>query len=142
MTVTFHDTRLGPGELTLGAEGYGVQIASCKITSDTSTEEGTPTLGQPEPAAEVSTSYTLEGNAIHDFENATGFVRYCWDNAGTSVAFEFTPKTGGDKITGNCTIVATDIGGDVAQQLQVDFAFPIAGKPTIAAGTKAAPTTK
>lgn len=138
-TVTFTDTRLGPGKLKLGTDDYAVQIAECKITSETSASEPIKTLGRPNPAVEITTTFTLEGAALFDFENPTGFVRYCWDNAGTEVAFEFDPKTGGDAIKGNCKIVETDLGGEVGEQFTVAFAFPCIAKPTIGAPTPASP---
>lgn len=127
------DSRLGVGTLTLGTPGtdYGAQIANVVLTPTVDSTDGTPTLADPEPLPEESESWALEGSAIQDFELATGFVNYCFDNAGSIVAFKFTPNTDdGTSWEGTCRVWSIPIGGDAGVQITADFSFAVEGKPT------------
>lgn len=126
------DSRLGPGTLKLGSPlvEFGGQIANVTLEPSQDTEDGTPTLAEPDPAAEVSESWALTGEAIQDWEEPTGFVNYCFDNALELVPFEFTPNTGhGQKWTGDCRIVSVPIGGEAGVQVRSAFEFPVVGTP-------------
>lgn len=130
MPVT--DSRLGPGTLTFsGPHDFSAQVASCSLTPTVNETDGTPTLGTPDPASEVTFDWALTGTAISDWGNANGFVNHCMDNAGTSVTFTFTPSTAdGIDYTGTCQIRPMEIGGDVASQSVVSFEFPVIGDVT------------
>lgn len=125
------DTRLGPGTLTLGATEFGPQIANVTLEPSTDEEDGTPTLGDPDPLPEVSESWVLKGEAVQDFEEPAGFLNYCMDNALTVVAFSWTPNTDADVVyAGNVLITSVPIGGDVSAQNRSSFEFPVQGTPT------------
>jgi hypothetical protein len=126
------DSRLGPGTLKLGSPlvEFGTQIANVTLEPSQDEEDGTPTLAEPDPAAEISEAWALTGEAIQDFEEPTGFVNYCFDNALTIVDFEFTPNTAaGVKYTGECRLVSVPIGGDAGTQITSTFEFPVVGTP-------------
>jgi hypothetical protein len=126
------DTRLGPGTLKLGAPlvDYGAQIANVTLEPSTDEEDGTPTLGEPDPLPEIAESWVLKGEAVQDFEDPAGFVNYCMDNALSVVAFEWVPNTpAGTKYAGNVLLTAVPIGGDVAAQVKSSFEFPVQGTP-------------
>ena len=125
------DSRLGPGTLTLGAVEYGAQIANVTLEPSTDEEDGTPTLGDPDPLPELTESWVLTGEAIQDFEEAAGFVNYCMDNALSVVAFVWEPNTdAGVTYQGNVLITSVPIGGDVSAQIRSSFEFPVQGTPT------------
>jgi hypothetical protein len=126
------DTRLGPGTLKLGAPlvDFGAQISNVMLEPSTDEEDGTPTLGDPDPLPELAESWVLTGEAVQDFEEPTGFVNYCMDNALSVVAFEWVPNTpAGTKYAGNVLLTAVPIGGDVAAQVKSAFEFPVQGTP-------------
>jgi hypothetical protein len=127
------DTRLGPGTLKLGAPlvDYGPQISNVLLEPSQDEEDGTPTLGDPDPLPEITESWVLTGEAVQDFEEPAGLVNYCFDNALTVVAFEWVPNTpAGVKWTGDVLITALPIGGDVAVQNTSAFSFAVQGVPT------------
>ena len=131
MSVTFADSRLGPGTLTLGGAEYGQQITNVVLTPKVDSTDGTPTLAEPDPLPEQKESWTLDGSAIQDFELVEGFVNYCFDNSGSKKPFVWTPMTaGGTSWAGECLVNAIPIGGDAGKQITADFSFAIEGKPT------------
>lgn len=126
------DSRLGPGLLTLGATEFGPQISNVSLEPSQSSEDGTPTLGDPDPLPLVEESWVLKGEAIQDFEEAAGFVNYCMDNALTEVAFTFEPDSdtaNSSVYSGTCMITSVPIGGDVSAQITTAFEFPVSGVP-------------
>jgi hypothetical protein len=131
MSTTFADSRLGPGTLQLGTAEYGQQITNVVLTPSLDSTDGTPTLADPDPLPDQKETWALEGSAIQDFELATGFVNYCFDNSGTSVPFTWTPNTdAGVVYSGTVLLSAVPIGGDAGVQVTADFSFPVDGKPT------------
>src|SRR6188472_755566 len=118
------DSRQGPGTLTLGATEFGAQASAVTISPSVSSEDGTPTLGNPEPAPDTTVDYVLKLSAIQDWEEAAGLVNYLYDNALSEVAFVWTPKTGGPSWAGDVQIVPMDVGGDVAVQVITDVELP------------------
>jgi hypothetical protein len=134
----FTDSRLGVGTLLLGTVDYGAQIANVVLTPTVDSTDGTPTLAVPDPLPEEKESWALEGSAIQDFELATGFVNYCFDNAGAVVPFELVPVTAdGTKWMGSCRVWSVPIGGDAGVQVTADFSFAVEGKPTRVPGAGA-----
>lgn len=133
-TPVLKDSRLGPGTLTIGGTEYGVQISNVRLTPDVSTEDGTPTLGIPEPSPLSTIAWKLAGSAIQDWEEDAGFVNYCMDNGLSEVAFTWVPLNDATvEYAGTCQILPVEIGGDVAVQQTTDFEFPVIGTPTRAA---------
>lgn len=134
--------RLGPGTITFGSgtpDDFSLQVSRCVIVPDVEEDDVTPTLGEPEPVPQITTTWTLEGDAISDWANESGFVNYCMDNAGTEQAFEFVPNTGKSvKYSGTVQIRAMEIGGDVSAQIVTGFSMPLKGQPTRAAHTPVA----
>jgi hypothetical protein len=137
--MPFTDSRIGPGTLLIGtAPGteYGTQTSAVKLVPTVNSTDGTPTLANPEPPPETDTTYALEGTAINDFTDPTGFQRYCFDNDGLETEFTWTPSTADAAVlAGMLTVRAFEMGGDVAVQLTTDFSFPCTGKPTWTGGT-------
>lgn len=128
------DSRLGPGTLTLGTTEYGAQVSSVRLTPSNDTQDGTPTLGIPAPPPLVTTKWTLEGDAIQDWEDAAGFVEYCRTENMNTVPFSWVPNSShAVTYSGQCTITAVEIGGSVAEQLTTSFSFQVVGDVSRAA---------
>lgn len=126
------DTRLGPGTLKLGAPlvDYGAQISNVLLEPAQDSEDGTPTLGDPDPLPEITEAWTLSGDAVQDFELEAGFVNWCMDNALSVVAFEWVPNTDAEtKYSGTCLVTSIPIGGDVSAQNTSPFEFAVTGTP-------------
>lgn len=135
----FTDSRLGVGTLKIGTVDYGAQIANVVLAPTVDSTDGTPTLAVPDPLPEEKESWALEGSAIQDFQLDSGFVNYCFDNAGTIVPFELVPVTGdGPTWAGNVRLWSIPIGGDAGVQITADFSFAVEGKPTRTPGVMAA----
>jgi hypothetical protein len=142
-TPTIVESRLKNGTLTFGT-GTPVDF-SCQATN----VRVTPSYEDDGDALEVlcgatkapgkKGSYVLAGTVIQDFDTASGFVAYTWDNETQVVDFSWTPNdaTTGTSIVGKCTIVGVEIGGDVNTRLTTDFEFDCEGKPTVTWGTPA-----
>ena len=128
------DSRLGPGTLTFsaGATIVECQITNCRFTPEHEEEELLATLCDPEPSAEVTTSWVIAGTAVQDWEADTGFVEFARTNNNTAVDFEFVPNTGLATVvtyTGTATVQAVEWGGDVGVQLTTDFEWALDGEP-------------
>lgn len=124
------DSRLGPGTLTLGGVERGAQLSNVMLEPSQDSNDGTPTLGDPDPLPEVTESWVLSGSAVQDFEESAGFVNYCMDNALSVVAFVWTPNTdAGVAYSGNVLVTSLPIGGDVSVQNTSDFSFAVQGTP-------------
>jgi hypothetical protein len=124
------DTRLGPGTLTIGGTEFGAQLANVTLSPSQDSNDGTPTLGDPDPLPEITESWELSGSAIQDFEDPLGFVNYCMDNALTVKPFVWTPNTDAAvEYAGDVLVTSIEIGGDVSAQNASDFTFAVQGVP-------------
>jgi hypothetical protein len=126
------DSRLGPGTLTLGTlTGAGCQMSNVRLVPSLEEEDGTPTLCDPKPAPLMTTTWSLQGTAVQDWESADGFVEFCRENDGTVVTFEWVPSTGkAITYSGSVQVRAVEFGGDVDRQNTTDFEFPVVGDIT------------
>jgi len=134
-------SKLGPGELTIGATGTLVDF-TCQVTAahvDPSVNEGDDTTvlcGEVVPG-ERTYSYELAGTLYQDNALASGIVAYSWANPGVTVPFSFTPNdTDGAKVAGNLIVDPLTVGGDTAgENMTSDFTWKIVGTPTFTPGT-------
>jgi len=132
MTVT--DSRQGPGTLTLGTlTGAGCQMSNVKLVPSQDSEDGTPTLCEPNPAPLVTESWSLEGTAVQDWEKSDGFVEFCRLNSGNTVSFEWVPNSTlfpKPTFSGSCQVRAVEFGGAIGVQNTTEFSFPVVGALT------------
>ena len=144
--MPFKDSRLGPGTLKLEANEFNTQVSAARLTPSVESEDGTPTLAEPEPAPLSTITWALNIDAIQDFEEAAGLVNYLFDNQLAEVPFEWTPLTAdGTKYAGTVQIVPMEVGGDVAVQIVTSVELPLVGAPTRTdgvVGTMAASSSK
>jgi hypothetical protein len=125
-------SKLGPGKLTLGAtpQDFSWQVVNCRLEPTHEEAEQRGTLAQPKRAATITSKWVLAGTAIQDFEIPNGFQNYCQDNNGVSVPYSFVPNTvAAKKYTGTVQIRSVLIGGDISDELTVDFSFPTNEEP-------------
>jgi hypothetical protein len=133
--ATITDSRQGVGTLKLGDAATGVdfaaQTSAVKLTPSVNSEDGTPTLAVPKPAALTTITWALNLSAIQDWEDPEGLVNYLMDHALDEVAFSWEPLTGaGPTFEGTVQIVPMEVGGDVAVQVVTDVELPLVGEPT------------
>lgn len=124
--------RTGPGTLTLGdstGTDFSAQVTSCTVTpvaGDKITVLSGETIGDY--------TATLAVTFLQDL-TTSGITEYTWTNAGTTVAFEFTPKTSlGAKIAGQVTIDPIAVGGEVATSATSEASWTCPELPTFTPG--------
>lgn len=130
MAIT--ESRLKSGTLTLDALPFASQATNVTLEPDTDTEgEDLEVLsGETLEESEVYT-WSLEVEAIQDFDDPAGFVKFCKDNAGQLVPFSWAPSGAtGPSYTGTVKIRPVRIGGDVNARLQTPASFPVVGDVT------------
>jgi hypothetical protein len=132
MAIT--DSRVKNGTLSLGETPvqFECQATNVRIVPDHTQEDGVETLCGDISEPSLETAWTLSVVAIQDFNDAAGFVNYCWDNNGVAVPFEWVPGPSATSPTfsGTVQIRAVEVGGDVAVQLTTEAEFPCIGQPT------------
>lgn len=140
------DDRLGPGTLTLGAtpDDFSCQVAALALVPSAEEGDATATLCDPTPVAPITTTWTLDGTVLQDFSNPAGFQKWAYDNENTEQPFTFIPNTdtGPPTFTGTVLVEAVQIGGEVAEQVTVDFSWQVKGKPDWATTRSAKATAK
>ena len=125
------DSRLGPGTLLLGTLAIAPQASNVRLVPTHTSTDGTPTLGDPTPVAEVVTTWALQGTAVQDWSDPLGFVEFCRDSNNTVVTFAWVPSTAdGVTFSGSCKVQAVEFGGDVAVQTTSDWEFAVVGAIT------------
>jgi hypothetical protein len=130
------ESKLKSGSLLLGTSPgveYACQQTNVRIVPEHN-EEGdeVETLCGDVLTPSTTTSWTLQGTAIQDWDAAGGvsFIQYSWENDGDTVDFSWTPNAGATTITGQVTVRALELGGDVNTRITSDFTWPMAGAPT------------
>lgn len=130
------ESKLKAGKLLLGtAPGveYACQQTNVRIVP-THNEDGdeVETLCGDILTAATTTSWAMQGTSIQDWDTTGGvsFVQYSWQNDNVTVPFSWQPNAGASTLTGNVTVRALEIGGDVNKRITTDFDWPLTGKPT------------
>lgn len=136
------ESRLKFGTLSLGTTSpkqFECQATNVRLTPDaeinTDGEDAIETLcgatTTTSPDTTVTVAWELNIDAIQDFDSPTGFVQYCFDNAGKVEAFSWKPNANSPTYSGQVRILPVEIGGDVAKRLTTSASFPVVGVPTI-----------
>lgn len=125
------DSRLGPGTLVIDGLAVGVQASNVRLVPTHTETDGTPTLSDPTPVSEVTTTWALQGTAIQDWSDPSGFIEFCREMNNTTQTFSWTPNTAaGVTYSGSCKVKAVEFGGDVAVQTTTDWEFMVSGSIT------------
>lgn len=135
------ESKLKSGTLTLGAEEFACQAINVRLTpshdTTTATDEVVETLcgdtTTPDEETTINTTWALNIEAIQDFTNPDGFVRYCLDNNQQVVDFSWKPNATGPTMSGRCRVLAVEIGGEINRRITTSAEFPVIGEPATAA---------
>jgi hypothetical protein len=132
LPMAIKDHRNKSGTLTLDALPF--QSQATNVTLNPSTEEegdAVEVLSGETIDPEETYTWTLDVEAIQDFDDPTGFVRYCRENAGTVQPFTWAPLgPTGVAFAGDVRIRPVRIGGDVNKRLTSPASFPVIGEYT------------
>lgn len=126
------ESRLKAGTLTLDALPFATQATNVRLVPSTD-EVGDPieVLSGDELTTDDETTWSLVIEAIQDFDDVDGFVRFALDNANTLVPFVWRPNaTSTNQFTGTVKVRPVEIGGDVNKRLSTTATWPISGAPT------------
>lgn len=128
------DSRLGPGVLELGAtpQAFQMQVANGRLEPSHEESDNRPTLGKPDRAKTVKTTWVLAGTLVQDFEldAPEGALEYLRTHNGEEQPFRWVPSdTTAKQYSGTVQIRASTIGGDVDVELTSDFSLPLVGDP-------------
>lgn len=124
-------SKLKSGTLTLDALPFATQATNVRLVPEVD-EQGDPieVLSGDQEGADEVTSWTLAVTAVQDFDDAAGFVKFCFDNAGVSVPFSWEASATSPTWTGSITVRAVEFGGDVNTRNTTEAEFPVIGTPT------------
>lgn len=127
------EDRLKTGTLTLDGVSFASQATN--VSLDPETDEDGDALevlsGETLTPDEVST-WTLHIEAVQDFDDAAGFVRFCFANAGDVVAYTWKPNAAGSTWSGTVKVRPVQVGGDVNARLSTEADFPCQETPNVA----------
>lgn len=124
--------KLGPGTLTFGEEAspseWGAQCTA--VTLEPKTDEGDELIylsGDSEQ--DETTTWTLSGKVAQTFD-AESLQIWAKEQAGKQLPFTFQPRNDEQLvITGEVTVRALAIGGDVGKKNTSDFEFKCTSEP-------------
>lgn len=125
------ESKLKTGTLTLDALPFAAQATNVRLTPSVD-EQGDPieTLSGDQKGADEVTTWALTIEAIQDFDDPTGFVKFCFDNAGQSVPFSWKASATSPTWSGDLTVRAVEFGGTVNTRNSTEAEFPVIGTPT------------
>lgn len=124
------ESKLKNGTLTLDAVEFGTQATNVRLVPEVEEQgEAVEALSGDELAADETTNWTLTVEAIQDFDDPAGFVKFCFDNAGMSVPFTWEPNdkiesTSALSFAGTVKVRAVEIGGPVNTRNSSEVEFP------------------
>lgn len=133
MPVTVKSDRLGPGTLSLGAEGSAEQWADSltKIAIEPSVDrdDDTNLLSGKTLPGEVQLTYTLQGTVLQSYAKDS-LIEWCFANRLEQVPFVYVPSNTAKRARkGTVEILPITDGGDVKARNTSDFEFRIIGEP-------------
>lgn len=136
---------IGAGTLTIGGDitnDFSEQVTSCTLVPSVDVGDPINVLSGGQAPGDRSESWTLEGSILQDLGATESKVEWLFEHRGEQHPFEFVPNTSkGRAVTGQLTVEAVNIGGDVKTKPTSDFAFTLVGEPTlgeVGAGAQAA----
>lgn len=125
------ESKLKTGTLTLDALPFAAQATNVSLVPSVD-EQGDPieTLSGDQKGADEVTTWVLKIEAVQDFDNVSGFVKFCFDNAGQSVPFSWEASPTSPTWSGSLTVRAVEFGGPVNTRNTTEAEFPVIGTPT------------
>lgn len=121
--------------LTVDGDTYEKAVSSATFTPSISTA----TFKGLDPAATFteagSASWTVDLEYAQDWDSADSLSAYLFNNAGSSVALSFKPKSGtGATVSATVIIVPGAIGGTVDSFGTSTVSLPVSGQPVLTPG--------
>lgn len=118
---------LGPGSLLIGetssATKFDVDCISAALTPKSDTDDTDNFLDGHSESGAQTTDWTLDFTVKEDY-TIDGIQAFCFNNAGTTLPFEFVPNTAGTiKFTGDVLVAPLGFGGDVKKKNEQDGSF-------------------
>lgn len=128
-------TEMGAGLLTIGEESrlhnMSNQVTNAKLVPKTEKGETRTVLSGKQRGGLRKESWTLEGKFIFDLGTRESTSDFLFDNRGQEMPFKFVPNNAaGSTFTGTLIVESSEIGGDVAEENEIDFEFSLVGMPT------------
>lgn len=134
--------KVGPGVLKLGETGtetdFSCQFSDIALEPSKDSEDAIKVLCGDEIPGDVTYSWALKGTLIQSLKDQ-GITLYTLSNAGKTVPFVYSPRTGENGFSGNLVIDPTKIGGEVGKTATADFEFQVVGQPTLVPVTPVGP---
>jgi len=129
MTTT--DSRLKTGTLTLGAVSFAGQSTSVELTPPKSKTSGSDEVLDGTVLGDDTSSdpWVLAIEAIQDFTDPAGLLKFLFDNEGDTVTYSWKPNATGPTFTGSVVVVSGGIGGAVATRLKTKIEMNCTAKP-------------
>ena len=130
--------KLGPGILKFGKTGsetaFASRVTKIEYAPEDSLDAATPMLAGSDFQPEGAWKGKITGTFYQDY-SMSGLLAWCFEHAGETMPFTYTPKTGSGnlKLTGNCVIMPVKIGGAPKKTNTSDFEFKVLDKPEMAA---------
>lgn len=140
--MTVNTLTMGPGTLTIGDVGslksFQSQITNCRLVPNVDNGDPINVLSGESVPGDRDENWTLAGTIVQDFgAGAAGvdsLVEWLFTNRGATMPFQFVPNTAiGRQISGDLTVEAVEIGGDVKTKPTSDFEFQVSGDPVLEA---------
>lgn len=128
--------KLGPGTLTIGATGSGLEFAkqTTEIAVEPSYSDGDRqiVLSGDTDQEDAAWEGTLTGTFFQDYDMA-GLVAWTWEHDGEIMPFTFSPNTSGVgfEVSGEVKVRPVTIGGEVDTENTSEFEWTLPDKPAI-----------
>lgn len=137
MAIT--ESKLKAGTLTLDAEPFACQAINVRLTpahdTTTQTDDVIETLcgdtTTPTTDVTITTTWNLNVEAIQDFSDPDGFVQFCLDHNQEVVPFTWKPNATAPTFSGDCRVLAVEMGGEVNRRLTTSAELPVVGDLTV-----------
>jgi len=114
----------------IGSDTYEDALSSVVLTPTTPKSNFLAISGKNRRTAGTP-EWTCAITFAQDVKSASSFHKYLHDTApGTIVTMEFTPLTGGDKVTADIMIEPAAIGGDAGTTPTASVTLDVEGQPT------------
>lgn len=125
------ESKLKTGTLTLDALPFAAQATNVRLVPAVDEQgDSIETLSGDSIGADEVTTWTLAIEAVQDFDDAAGFVKFCFDNAGQAVPFSWEASATSPTWSGSITVRAVEFGGPVNTRNTTEVEFPVIGTPT------------
>lgn len=130
-------TVVGPGRLHIGpdatgAPAFSAQVRSAKLVPSVTIGDPIDLLDGSTAPGDRSESFALVGTFQQDFGKVNSVVEWLFEHRGEVHPFEYVPNNvDGRMISGDLTVEAVDLGGDVKTKPTSDFEYAVVGEPII-----------